>query len=55
LSLALSSRLRLSLPDRLEDFANNDIRDLCKDAWDNFDRPMKLGFIDRVRLALYFY
>ncbi len=55
LSIVLSSRLGLSLPDRLEDFANNDIRDLCKDAWDDFDQPMKLGFIDRVRLALRFY
>lgn len=54
LSLVLSSRLGLSLPDRLEDFTNNDIRDLCKDAWDDFDRPIKLGFIERVRLALWF-
>lgn len=54
LSLVLSSRLGLSLPDRLEDFANNDIHDLCKDAWNNFDGPMKVGFIERVRLALRF-
>ncbi len=55
MSIALSSRLGLSLTDRLEDSANNGIRELCKDAWDNFDRPMKLGFINRVRLALHFH
>ncbi len=54
LSLVLLSRLGLSLPDRLEDFANDSIHGLCKDAWDNFDQAMKLGFIERVRLALRF-
>lgn len=54
LSLALSTRLGLAIPDRMEDFSNNDIRDLCKDAWDNFDRPPKYSFLEKVRSVLPF-
>ena len=52
LSLALSSKLGLLIPDRLDDMLTGDINSLCQNAWDQFDRPVALGFLDSVRLML---
>lgn len=49
LKMAMSSRLGINLPDRLEDYSNDDIRGLCKDAWDNFERSMRSGFFEKAR------
>ena len=50
LSLALSTNLGVNVPDRLDQIYTSDIRDLCKDAWLNFDRPIDLKFIERMKL-----
>jgi len=52
LNLAVSSKLGLIAPDRLDDLYTNDINDLCKDAWDQFDKPMKTGLLQRVKYQL---
>lgn len=52
LSEALSVQLDIEVPDRLNEDANEGIRHLCKAAWDNFDRPIKLSFLQRVKMAL---
>jgi hypothetical protein len=48
---ALSSRLEIALPDRLNEDANDGIRHLCKVAWDNFDNPVNPGFVERLKVA----
>lgn len=50
LSLALSTNLGVSVPDRLDQIYTGDIRGLCKDAWNNFDKPIDLKFFERVKL-----
>ncbi len=52
INLALSSKLGLITPDRLDDIYNGDINELCKDAWDNFNRPMEIGFLQSVKFSL---
>lgn len=52
LSLALSANLGVIVPDRLDQIYTGDIRILCKDAWNNFDKPIDLKFFDRVRLIV---
>lgn len=54
LKLVLSSRLGLTLPDRIEEYANNDIKDLCKVAWDNFGDQPEYTYLEKVRKALPF-
>lgn len=50
ISLALSANLGVIVPDRLDQIYTSDIRDLCKDAWNNFDKPIDLKFFERVKL-----
>lgn len=52
LSLALSTNLGVSVPDRLDHIYTGDIRSLCEDAWNNFDRPIDLKFFERVKLMV---
>jgi hypothetical protein len=52
LSLALSSKLAVVLPDRLETMLTGDIHNLCQNAWDVFNRQPELSFLDRVRFML---
>ncbi|AEG00125.1 SIR2 family NAD-dependent protein deacylase [Methylomonas methanica] len=52
LSLSLSSKLNLVTPDRLDDMLTGDINGLCKNAWDNFNKPMEIGFLDGVKWTL---
>lgn len=52
LSLALSSTIGLIAPDRLDDFDTGGINDLCKDAWEQFGRPMEIGFLQSVKFSL---
>ena len=51
LSEALDTRLGIIIPDRLDEDSNEGIRHLCKMTWDNFDKPVKPGFVELVRLA----
>jgi len=51
LSLALSTNLGVSVPDRLDQIYTSDIRDLCVAAWNNFDKPIELKFFERVKLV----
>lgn len=52
LSLGMLSKFGLITPDRLDDIYTSDINLLCKDAWERFDRPMEISFLNRVRLSL---
>lgn len=52
LSLALSTNLGVTVPDRLDLMYTSDIRDLCEDAWNNFDKPIDLKFFERVKLMV---
>lgn len=52
LSLALSSNFGIIVPDRLDDIYTGDIRNLCEVAWDNFDKPIELKFVERVKLTM---
>jgi hypothetical protein len=52
IALALSSKLGVIVPDRLDDIYTGDIRELCEIAWDNFDKPIELMFFERVKLML---
>jgi hypothetical protein len=52
LSLTLSSKLGIRLPDRLDDKQTVDIACLCNSAWDELDCPVKIGFLNRVRFLL---
>jgi hypothetical protein len=50
ISLALSTSLGINVPDRLDQIYTRDIRILCEDAWNNFDKPIDLRFFERVKL-----
>ena len=52
LALALSINLGVSVPDRLDHIYAGDIRSLCEDAWNNFDKPIDLKFFERVKLMV---
>lgn len=52
ISLALSKCLGATVPDRLDQIYTGDIRNLCKDAWDNFDKSIDLKFFERVKLKV---
>jgi hypothetical protein len=52
LSLALSSKLGILIPDRLNDMLTRDINNLCQNAWDQFDQPMKIGFFQSAKFLL---
>lgn len=49
ISLALSENLGVTVPDRLDQIYTGDIRGLCEDAWNNFDKPVDLTFFKRVK------
>ena len=51
LAEALNAQLEIEVPDRLNEDANEGIRHLCKVAWDNFDKPLSIGFIERLKMA----
>ena len=50
ISLALSTNLGVTVPDRLDQIYTGDIRGLCTVAWDNFGKPIDLKFFERVKL-----
>lgn len=52
LSLALSTNLGVTVPDRLDQMYTSDICNLCEDAWNNFDKPIDLRFFERVKLMV---
>ena len=52
LALALATNLGVSVPDRLDHIYTGDIRSLCEDAWNNFDKPIDLKFFGRVKLMV---
>lgn len=52
ISLALSANLGVTVPDRLDQMYTGDIRSLCEDAWNNFDKPVDLKFFERVKLMV---
>ncbi|WNB74178.1 SIR2 family NAD-dependent protein deacylase [Methylomonas koyamae] len=53
LGLALSTKLNLATPDRLDDMLTGDINSLCQNAWDNFNKPMEIGWLDKVKRRLF--
>lgn len=52
IALALSANLGVTIPDRLDQMYTGDIRNLCEDAWNNFDKPIDLKFFERVKLMV---
>jgi len=52
LSITLNDRFNMVVPERLDESSNEGIRDLCSFAWENFDKPFKMSFIDRIKMAL---
>jgi len=52
LSLTLSSKLGILFPDQLHDMDSEYINGLCENAWVNSNRPMELGFIERIKLTV---
>lgn len=52
IALSLAANLGLTVPDRLDQIYTGDIQSLCEDAWDNLDKPINLGFVERVKLML---
>lgn len=53
LALSLSTKLNMATPDRLDDMLTGDINGLCKNAWEQFNRPLELSFLNTVRLKLF--
>jgi hypothetical protein len=53
LALSLSTKLNLATPDRLDDMLTGDINGLCQNAWDNFNKPMEIGLLDKVKWLLF--
>ncbi len=51
-TLALSTNLGVTVPDRLDQIYTDDIRGLCEDAWNNFDKPIDLKFFELVKLMV---
>lgn len=49
ISLALSTSLGISVPDRLDQIYTREIRSLCEDAWNNMNKPIDLSFFNRLR------
>jgi NAD-dependent SIR2 family protein deacetylase len=52
LALALTARLGVVVPDRLDQMLNGDIRRLCEMAWTSFDKPEPVGFVQAVGSTL---
>lgn len=52
ISLALAKNLGVIVPDRLDQIYTGDIRSLCEDAWNNSEKPIDLGFFERVKLMV---
>ena len=52
ITLSLATNLGLTVPDRLDQIYTGDIQSLCEDAWNNLDKPIDLGFIERVKLIV---
>ena len=52
IALSLAANLGLTVPDRLDQIYAGDIQSLCEDAWDNLDKPIDLGFVERVKLVV---
>ncbi len=52
LAFALTAKLGVVVPDRLDPMLNDDIRQLCEIAWTNFDREARFGFLQRVNALL---
>lgn len=52
LSSALSSKLCLKTPDRLDDLLTSDVTRLCESAWKDLDKPIKLNFLKSVKTSL---
>lgn len=52
IALAFSANLGVTVPDRLNQVHTGDIRSLCEDAWNNFDKPIDLKFYERVKLMV---
>lgn len=53
LALALNSKLKLKVPDRLDEMLTDDIASYCENAWECFGKEMKIGFIEGVRIILF--
>lgn len=52
IALSLATNLGLTVPDRLDQTYTGDIQSLCEDAWNNQDKPINLGFVERVKLVV---
>lgn len=52
IALSLAANLGLTVPDRLDQIYTGDIQSMCEDAWDNLDKPIDLGFVERVKLMV---
>ncbi len=52
IALSLAANLGLRVPNRLDQIYTGDIQSLCEDAWDNLDKPIDLGFVERVKLVV---
>lgn len=52
IALSLAANLGLTVPDRLDQIYTGDIQSLCEVAWDNPDKPIDLGFVERVKLMI---
>ena len=52
LAFALTSKLGVVVPDRLDQMLNGDIRQLCEVVWVNFDGAEKPGFLAQLKLLM---
>lgn len=52
IALSFAANLGLTVPDRLDQIYTGDIQSLCEDAWENLDKPINLGFFERVKLTV---
>lgn len=52
IALSLAANLGITVPDRLDQIYSGDIQSLCEDAWGNQDKPIDLGFVERVKLMV---
>lgn len=52
LTFALTSKLGVVVPDRLDQMLNGDIRALCEVAWVSFDRSEQPGFLAKVKFLM---
>lgn len=51
LSFSMSSRLGVTVPDRLDEMYSDDVRAACQSAWENLDKPTSIGMMTYAKLV----